>query len=135
MAVANFNSIREKVEAGLGRRHRKEQAFRSVGLLATGVGVVFLAMFFASLIGQGKSAFVQTWVELDVEFSEAVLAPAGELDLEYADFDGLVKAALRNVFPDVTDRRDRRKLYKLVSVGAAYQLRDMIEDDPDLLGK
>ena len=135
MGKSSIDSTRVKVEAGLGRRYRKEQAFRVLGLLATAVGVVFLAVFFASLIGQGKSAFVQTWIELEVEFSEEILAPAGELDLVYADFDGIVRAALRKEFPDVTNRRERRDLYKLVSVGAAYELRDMIEVDPDLLGE
>lgn len=134
MAVNNNKSTRMKVEAGLGRRYRKERAFRVLGLLATAVGIVFLAVFFSSLIAQGKSAFVQTWVELDIEFSEQILAPSGKLDLEYADFDAIVKVALRSGFPDVTDRRERRDLYKLISVGAAYQLRDMLEEDPGLLG-
>lgn len=135
MALSRIKETRTKVEAGLARRYRKERTFRTVGLLATGVGIVFLTAFFYSLIAQGKSAFVQTWVELDIEFSEQILAPGGELDLEYADFDGVVKAALRHEFPDVTNRRERRDLYKLISIGAGYALRDMIEQDPELLGE
>jgi phosphate transport system permease protein len=134
MAISGIRETRAKVEAGLGRRYRKEKAFRFLGLVATAVGIVFLVVFFASLIGQGKSAFVQTWVELDVEFSEDALAPAGELDLQYADFDALVRTSLREVFPEVTNRRQRRELYKLISIAASFQLRDMISDDPSLLG-
>jgi phosphate transport system permease protein len=63
-----------------------------------------------------------------------VLAPGGELDLAYADFDGIVRAALRERFPDVSGRSDRRELYRIVSVGAGYQLRDLVEADPDLVG-
>jgi phosphate transport system permease protein len=134
MATSGIEETRAKVEAGLGRRYRKEKAFRFLGLVATAVGIVFLAVLFASLIGRGKSAFVQTWVDLDIEFSGDVLAPTGELDLQYADFDGLVRSSLRDIFPEVTDRRQRRELFNLVSIAAGFQLRDMISEDPSLLG-
>ena len=123
------------VEAGLKKRRRKETLFRSAGVLATTVGVVFLGVFFADLIGKGSSAFVQTFVQLDVEFSEDVIAPGGELDLAYADFDGIARDALRELFPEVSSRTERRALYSLVSIGAGYQLRDMIAANPELLGQ
>ncbi|HAV78148.1 MAG TPA: phosphate ABC transporter, permease protein PstA, partial [Anaerolineae bacterium] len=99
---------RSRVEAGLGRRHRRELLLKFSGLAATLVGVAFLAIFFATLLMQGLSAFQQTYVALDVEFSAEDLAPQGELDLEYADFDALVRSAIRERFPDVRDRRARR---------------------------
>jgi phosphate transport system permease protein len=125
---------RRKVEAGLARRHRREKAFQLAGMLATTVGIVFLGVFFLDLFAKGSSAFVQTHVQLDLEFEPDVIAPGGELDLAYADFDGLVRSALRAEFPDVSGRSERRELYQLVSVGAGYQMRDMIEADPGLLG-
>jgi len=124
----------EKVEAGLPRRRRKEMAFRAVGVLATAVGVLFLGVFFATLIAEGSSAFRQTFMQIEVELREDVIAPGGELDLVYADFDGLVRTALREQFPDVSGRSDRRQLYRIVSAGAGYQLRDMVEADPDIIG-
>ena len=44
-------STRERVEAGLPRRRRKERIFKLVGLLATTVGIVFLGdnLFFIRL--------------------------------------------------------------------------------------
>ncbi len=116
------------------RRRRKELMFKFVGMLATTVGVVFLGVFFATLIGEGSSAFKQTFMQLDIELSEDVLAPGGELDLEYADFDGLVRTALRAELPDVSGRRDRRELNRLVSIGAGYQLRDFVIANPELIG-
>ena len=103
-------------------------------MLATGVGILFLGVFFASLIGEGASAFKQTYLQLDIELSEAVLAPDGELDLAFADFDGLVRTALRRELPDVSGRQERRELYRIVSIGAGYQLRDLLADNPELLG-
>jgi len=127
-------ATRHKVEAGLRRRHRKEFVFRLTGMLATAVGVLFLGIFFATLIAQGSSAFRQTFLKLDVDLSADVLAPGGELDLEYADFDGLVRSALRELVPDASDRTARRELNRLVSVGAGYQVRDLVTASPDLVG-
>lgn len=133
-SLTDNQQSRRKVEAGLDRRRRKEAVFRILGLSATMVGVIFLFSFLASLVAQGASAFQQSYITMEVEFSTAVLAPAGELDLDYADFDGIARAALREVFPQVSDRRERRALNQLISVGAGYQLRDAIEANPDLLG-
>jgi len=127
-------TTRQKVEAGLPRRRRKEFTFKMLGMVATAVGILFLGVFFTSLIFEGSSAFKQTYLKLDIEFSEDVLAPGGELDLAYADFDGLVRSALRKELPEVSGRRDRRELNRIVSIGAGYQVRDLIAADPELLG-
>ncbi len=128
------NSTSLKVAASLGRRRRKERVFRYSGMLATAVGIVFLVVFFADLIGKGSTAFVQTFLQLDVELSADVIAPDGEVDLAYADFDGLAKAALRVQFPEVTGRSERRELHRLLSIGAGYQIRELIATDPELMG-
>jgi len=127
-------TTRSKVERSLGKRRRKESIFRILGIASTLVGVLFLLVFFWTLIGQGSSAFLQTFIEIEVEFSEDILAPAGELDLAYADFDAIARNALREKFPDVTSRSERRELNQLISVGAGYQIKDAIAGDPDLLG-
>jgi len=131
--VDRTNTLR-KVEAGLAKRRRREFLFRSAGLVATAAGIIFLAIFFASLIVQGYSAFTQTYLTLEIEFSPDTLAPNGQLDLEYADFDGVVRSSFRKTFPDVKDRRARRELNRLVSVGAGYQVRDAIVENESLLG-
>ena len=41
---------------------------------------------------------------------------------------------MRAAFPDVKGRRDKRKLYRVVSSGAAFQLREMAMADPTLIG-
>ncbi|MDJ0757762.1 MAG: phosphate ABC transporter permease PstA [Woeseiaceae bacterium] len=129
------NSTKAKVEKGLARRRRNELIFRSAGMLATTVGVLFLGVFFFTLIQNGSSAFQQSFVLVDLEFSEDILAPDGELDLEYANFDAIPRNALRAKFPDVTSRSERRELNRLLSISAGYIARDMIEDDPELLGQ
>ena len=132
--MGNSQSTRQKVAAGLARRHRSEKIFKLAGLLATTVGIVFLGVFFANLAGKGATAFQQTYIKLDVEFSESVIAPGGEPDFAYADFDGLARSALRERFPGVEGRNERRELNRLLSVGAGYQLREQVEKNPALIG-
>lgn len=129
----NANTTRQKLESGLGARRRRERLFQIIGILATAVGIVFLSVFFFTLIQQGASAFGQTFVKLDIEFSASALAPAGELELEYADFDAIARNALKRQFPDVSTRSDRRQLNQLISIAAGYQIRDLIIDNPELL--
>ncbi|MCW5213927.1 phosphate ABC transporter permease PstA, partial [Desulfobulbus sp. US5] len=52
-----------------------------------------------------------------------------------ANYGKLVKQAMRDVLPDVTSRRDKREMYRLVSSGAAYTLQKMVTADPALIGK
>ncbi|MGB5449342.1 MAG: phosphate ABC transporter permease PstA [Woeseiaceae bacterium] len=132
--MATEKTTRERVAAGLARRNRKESLFRATGILATAVGVLFLGVFFATLVVKGSTAFKQTFLQLDITLDSDVIAPSGKLDLNYADFDGLVRSGLRKGFPEVTSRDDRRKLNRLVSLGASYQLRSLVEKNPELIG-
>jgi len=133
-SMESSQETRRKVEAGLGKRRRREKLFQAAGMLATAVGIAFLGVFFADLLAKGSSAFVQSYVQLDLEFDADIIAPGGEMDIAYADFDGLVRSALRAEFPAVNGRNDRRELYRLVSIGAGYQMQDMIVADSGLLG-
>jgi phosphate transport system permease protein len=135
MATKRKASARSIVEAGLGKRRRRETIFKLFGIAATLVGVCFLLAFFWTLGAQGASAFRQTYLEIEVDFDGEILAPGGQLDIQYADFDALARNALRKNFPDVTGRNERRELNRIISVGAGYQIRDAIEADPDLLGQ
>ena len=132
--MSDSRTTRQIVEAGMPRRRRKELLFKLTGMFATTIGIVFLGVFFASLVADGASAFKQTFLQLDIELSADVLAPSGELELAYADFDGLVRSALRAQLPEVSGRSDRRELSRIVSVGAGYQVRELISDNPELLG-
>ena len=80
----------------------------------------------------GYSALFQTFVKLDVFFDPEIMR---QESLATANYQGLVKKTLRNMFPDVEGRRDKRMLYKLVSSGASFQLRDMVLKHPDIIGK
>ena len=133
----NANQATAKVRAGLKRRHARERRFRWYGLIAISLGLIFLALLFISIVSKGYSAFQQTYVQLDIDFAADKIDPKGERDgkvLSRADYQGLVKSALRELFPAVKKRREKRQLYGLVSSGAGFQLREMVLADPGLIG-
>ncbi len=126
-------TTRHRVEASLKRRYAKERRFKAAGIAATFTGLAFLAIFFVNLVSQGTSAFQQTMISLEINFDRTALAPDGDVDPN-ADYEAVVRDSLRSLFPDVTDRRERRQLSSLLSVSASYDVKDMLAADPTLLG-
>ena len=122
----------ELVNRGLAKRYRKEKRFRAFGIAAIIASLCFLGLLFSSIIANGWSTFWQTRLLLDIHLDAQVLDVD---DLTNADYGGLVKSAMRDLFPEVKSRRDKRRLYELVSVGAAFDLRKMVLDDPSLIGR
>jgi len=119
------------VRQGLPRRYRAERRFRRYGQIAVAVSLAFLALLFVSIIGKGYGAFVQTFVRLDVHFDPEILQAE---DLSSANYQALVKASLQSRFPQVTSRQEKRALGAMVSDGAAFQLRSMVLEEPELIG-
>jgi len=120
------------VNASLARRYRSERRFRFVGLAAVGLSLLFLALLFINIVGNGYSAFYQHFVKIDVFFDPEALQ---QDSLATGDYGGLVKKSLRAMFPEVDGRSKLRGLYGIVSPGAGFQLRDMVLGDPELIGQ
>lgn len=107
------------------------------GIGAVASALVMLAILFSSIIGNGYSAFQQTFIRLEIDFAGDDIDPAGERAYEVlsqANYGGLVKKSLRSTFPKVKKRGDKKELYQLISPGAAFELRRMVLDNPDLVG-
>jgi phosphate transport system permease protein len=125
------------VNRSLARRQKAEKRFRAYGLTAIAIALLALGTLFASIIGNGYSAFLQTYMQLDVYLDPEMIDPQGTRDpqtLSVANYPGLVKKAMRAEFPEVSGRSAKRDLYHLVSSGAAFQLRDLVMENPDLIG-
>jgi len=127
----------EKVRAGLKQRYAREKRFQFYGLLSVLTGLSFLVFFFVSITSDGLSAFVQTSMRLEIAFDEARIDPAGTRDpatLELASYRSIVRDAMGRKFPEISNTRAVRSLNQLVSIGAQYQLHDMVLADPELIG-
>ncbi|MBV2092022.1 MAG: phosphate ABC transporter permease PstA [Candidatus Thiodiazotropha sp. (ex Ctena orbiculata)] len=127
----------DRVQQGLDRRYRQERHFRWLGMGAIILGLVFVSFLFITIISNGYTAFQQTYVKLDVFYDPEMIAPVGETNpqvLSKADYGGLIKASMRDMFPEVTNRREKKVLYGLISSGASYEIRDAVMNNPELIG-
>ncbi len=120
------------VYAGLDRRYAAERRFRRYGMLAVLSGLAFLVIMFTSIILNGYSAFRQHYVQLAVEYDESRI---DRDDPAASDFEGIVKGAMRGMFPWMSERKDKKRLYGLVSGDAAYAIRGRIAGNPSLTGE
>ena len=121
----------------LKRRYAAERRFRLYGLAAVCAAIAMLGLLLGSIVFKGASAFFATEIALEITFESDVIDPDGARDLKVlqrADYDKLIKDALRARFPDVTERRAKRALYGLISSGAGLDLRDLVLDDPSIIG-
>ena len=119
------------VNSGLARRYKKERRFKFLGLSAIVASILFLLILFVGIFINGYTAFFQTYIQLTVYFDSEVIGQ----DRYSADYPGVVKKAINQMFPEVTSRKDKRQLYDLVSSGASFQLQRMVDKDPGIVGK
>lgn len=131
MTTKNITLTSLGSDSGLARRYRAEKRFQRLGISAILVALAFLSFLFISIISNGYTAFQQTFIQLEVEFAPDEFT---DENLGAANFPGIVKASLRKMFPEVKGRKDKKRLYKLVSPSAGFTLQDFVEADPKVIG-
>jgi phosphate transport system permease protein len=122
----------------LRKRYAAEARFKAFGIAALSFAGFSLVVLLWSIVSEGYTAFRQTHVKIEVEFSTEHIAPAGTKDrslLMRGDHRAVLFDALDRKWADVTDRDGQRLLEGLFGSGAEVQLRDMIANDPSLLGQ
>jgi len=126
------------VNKNLAKRYRAEKRFKAYGVSAILFGLACLVILFTDIIGKGHSAFLQTYVYVEVNYDADALDISNVNDpqqLAIADYSAIVKSALREQFTDAKSRKQRRNLYGLVSNGASFTLRESLENNPALLNQ
>ena len=130
--------ISEIVNRGLKKRYRSEFMFRFYGVVSILFAVVFLLVFFSSIISKGYSAFTQGELNMKIYLNEEVIDPdqlRDEEEIRYANFDKLVLDSLKTYFPEVSSRKERKELKSLVSSGTSLRLQSMVLNDYSLIGQ
>ncbi|TGD75211.1 phosphate ABC transporter permease PstA [Mangrovimicrobium sediminis] len=125
------------IQASLKKRYAREKRFQWMGRFAVFLGFLFLFILLFDIVGKGLPAFTQQYLLIDLDLSADALDVAPDADAEAlsrANYAGVIKSSLRDMFPEVKSRSDKRMLYRLVSVGAEYELRDRVMADPALVG-
>ncbi len=132
-----MSNTTKKIQAGLKKRNAREKRFRLYGVLSISVSFLFLLVLLFTIFSKGWPAFQQTYIQLDVELDEATLGinKASDEDALYtASYYKVIKNSLKEMFPGVEGRKQKRALKNLVSKDAAYDLRDQVVKNPALLG-
>ena len=107
------------------RRQAAESRFQWMGRMAILVSLGVLVLMLVSIGWRTQGAFWVSQIELTVVVPD-------ELERHY---EPQVKRALRDRFPDVKKRKDKKQLYQLVSADAGFQVAEAVAANPDLLGK
>lgn len=126
-----------QLSARVKKRYRAERRFKAYGILAISLAMGALLWLVISIVSQGYTAFVQTYVQAEIYFDPQVIDPNGTQDatvLGKANYAALYRNAIRGQFPEVTNRRDRRNLTRLISSGADLELRELVLSDPSIIG-
>tara|TARA_B100001109_G_scaffold172018_1_gene140579 strand:+ start:686 stop:1945 length:1260 start_codon:yes stop_codon:yes gene_type:complete len=121
----------------LKSRIAKEKRFKAYGIISITTALTLLTILFVSIFSQGYTAFQETRIQLPVYFDQEILDPNKTNDwniIKKANFNGLVKQSIRDLFPEVSGRSNKRKLYKIVSSSAEYQIRNIVNNDLSIIG-
>ncbi len=128
----------EVAEARTKKRNAAEKRFRLYGLGAIMLALTALVILMVSLLSQGGTAFYTHEMKMDVVLSADVIDPQGTGDpsvIAGANYNKLAKNSMYALFPDVSGRRDKRKLFGLVSNGAADEMRRIALENVDNIGQ
>lgn len=118
------------------KRYAAERRFKMYGFLAIMFALGFLAIMLVTIAIRSLPAFTQTYVQVDIEYSEQVIDPDAtreKVQIAKADFQKIVRDGVYAAFPDVTKRKEKRLLKKLISSESGYHIaRELLADDePD----
>ncbi len=120
------NNYAARIEAGLAKRYQAERRFRMYGIGAIVIALGFLGILLAVVLARGSGVLQQTFIQIPITITAQAINDG--------DWQGIIKLSLREQFPDVSKRKDKKKLYALVSSGAGFELRDQVEKNPQLIG-
>lgn len=138
MTNPDTNKNTAAIKASLKKRYARERRFQIYGRMAVLTGFVFLFILLADIVSKGLPAFSQQFVKvtINLDAEQLGIAPdANQQAIYSADYLSVIKSSLRDMFPDVSGRKDKKKLYRLISVGAEYQIRDLVLANPEWVGQ
>ena len=128
---------RALIKQSLKRRNRAERNFQWFGKLGVALGLAAVVLLFVDIISKGSGAFRATYIQLEIEYDPEAIGILNVNDTEefiFANWQNLAKKSLRDLFPEVTKRGERRKLNNLISEGTGFDFRDQLTQNPSLWG-
>ena len=127
----------DHVLQNLRKRRAAEARFKWIGRAAIGLAMSFLAILFITIFSKGIPGFFQHYVTLEVYLDSERMDPEGDASvnsLYSGDAKGIINDALFQILQP-EGRSAKKEARKIVSMGAEKRLRNMVLDDPSILGK
>lgn len=122
----------------IAKRKRREKQFKFFGFMSILLSAVFLGGLMVNILSNGYTAFTRVQLYIPVEFSKEILDPENTGDmaaLSKADYRKILQNGLLSLFPGELSRSERFELFALLSKSGYYQLREMVMEDPTLVGR
>ncbi|WP_238130651.1 phosphate ABC transporter permease PstA [Vibrio cincinnatiensis] len=144
---------KQRIAQSLKKRHASERRFKAFGMGAVGLALSFVLILFVSILSKGIPAFWQATLTLDVHFDPQIvnIEPkpiqghnetsaefhqrmlAWQSNVGMVNFNRIIMNSLVKELPEAA--RYQRDALRLVTSGERFALRDMLVNDPSLVGQ
>jgi len=141
------------IASTLRRRRGKEIRFRAMGVLAVCLSIGLVAILFGTILAKGLPSFWQATFVLDVTFSPEIVKldpkPVKQADespaefekrfndwanrLNFINFNRLLLESVAKALPET--EQNRRAVLEMFASANRFELRNMVIDDPSIVGK
>ena len=101
-------------------RNNAEKRLKVYGVLAVSTAIILLGILLFKIFSTGISAFNQSYIGVKIEINNSI--NSSEIDPRTE-----LRQQLRNMFPELTTRSEKRTLYSLFSTGATYEFEDLLK--------
>lgn len=126
-----------EAQAAIRRRYRAEARFKAYGLFAIAIAAVFLVVLMVDIFTKALPAFTAHSLQLNVAIPADLVPPEQKSDpaaIRNADYLPVLREAMKTAIPGVKGRGPERTLIRLLSTGAADDLRERVVANPTLIG-
>lgn len=131
-------------DARTQKRKAAERRFRLYGIAGIATGIFFLIVLLVSIVSSGTGAFQQTFINASIYLDPAKLDKNGNRDIEDLrkvstfGYTPLIQQALFDKLAEnniETPLEKRGDMKALISASAAAQVRDVVLQNPELIGE
>ncbi|QGG79191.1 phosphate ABC transporter permease PstA [Litorivicinus lipolyticus] len=126
----------ERVARGVQARYARERRFQLIGKSAIGLALTFLAVLMTTILIRGIPGFFQYYVQVDVTLDAQLMDPRGDQSID-SFYDGNPRKIMQGAIYGLTGaegRSAKKEAFKLLSIGGTDRIRNMVVNDPSLLG-
>lgn len=108
--------------SNITNRNASEKRFKIYGLFAVSIAITFLVILLYNIFSSGISAFKQTYVAVKIDI------PA-EVDKNSINPRSYLNESFMKMFPKTQSRSERRAALALLSKGAKYEFKELLENN------